>query len=109
MAHEAILPEGWVKPKGYSNGILAGEGRVLFIAGQVGWSAEEKFPSEMLVPQFEQALKNILEIVKKAGAWFSYNEEKLGQGRDKSKEFLAENPALLVEIEKLVREKLEQS
>ena len=67
MAHEAILPEGWVKPKGYSNGILAGEGRVLFIAGQVGWSAEEKFPSEMLVPQFEQALKNILEIVKTAG------------------------------------------
>ncbi len=67
MAHETILPEGWVKPKGYSNGILAGEGRVLFIAGQVGWSAEEKFPSEMLVPQFEQALKNILEIVKTAG------------------------------------------
>lgn len=49
-----------------------------------------------------------LDIVKKAGAWFSYNEEKLGQGRDKSKEFLAENTALLSEIEKLVREKLAQ-
>ena len=47
-----------------------------------------------------------LDIVKKAGAWFSYNDEKLGQGRDKSKEFLAENPALLAEIERLVREKL---
>jgi len=49
-----------------------------------------------------------LDIVKKAGAWFSYNEEKLGQGRDKSKEFLAEHPELLTEVEKLVREKLAQ-
>jgi len=47
-----------------------------------------------------------LDIVKKAGAWFSYNDEKLGQGREKSKEFLAENPELLNEIQKLVREKL---
>ena len=47
-----------------------------------------------------------LDIVKKAGAWFSYNEEKLGQGRDKSKEVLAENPELLAEIERLVRAKL---
>ena len=47
-----------------------------------------------------------MDIVKKAGAWFSYNDEKLGQGRDKSKEFLAENPELLKEIEQKVREKL---
>ena len=67
MKHESILPDGWIKPKGYSNGILAEKGRVLFMAGQVGWSAEEKFASEKLVPQFEQALKNILAIVKKAG------------------------------------------
>jgi len=46
------------------------------------------------------------DIVKKAGAWFSYNDEKLGQGRDKSKEFLEENPKILAEIEKKVREKL---
>ena len=58
------------------------------------------------------ALGNILDvavnmdIVKKAGAWFSYNDEKLGQGRDKSKEFLAENPDILKEIEQKVREKL---
>lgn len=49
-----------------------------------------------------------LDIVKKAGAWFSYNDEKLGQGRDKSKEFLEANPELLAEIERLVREKLAQ-
>lgn len=58
------------------------------------------------------ALGNVLdvavnmEIVKKAGAWFSYNEEKLGQGRDKAKEFMEEHPEVLKEIEKKVREKL---
>ena len=50
-----------------------------------------------------------LDIVKKAGAWFSYNEEKLGQGREKAKEFLEQNPEILAEIEKLVREKLAES
>ena len=49
-----------------------------------------------------------LDIVKKAGAWFSYNEEKLGQGREKAKEFLEQNPEILAEVEKLVREKLAQ-
>ncbi|MCD8024987.1 MAG: recombinase RecA [Candidatus Gastranaerophilales bacterium] len=58
------------------------------------------------------ALGNILDvavnmdIIKKAGAWFSYNDEKLGQGRDKSKEFLSDNPDILKEIEQKVREKL---
>ncbi len=47
-----------------------------------------------------------MDIVKKAGAWFSYNDEKLGQGRDKSKEFLEANPDILNEIETKVREKL---
>ncbi len=65
--HETILPEGWPAPKGYSNGILAAKGRTLFLAGQVGWTSEEKFVSEKLVPQFEQALKNIVAIVVKAG------------------------------------------
>lgn len=49
-----------------------------------------------------------LDIVKKAGAWFSYNEEKLGQGREKAKEFLEQNPEILAEVERLVREKLAQ-
>ncbi len=66
-SHDIILPEGWPTPKGYSNGILATTGRTLFLAGQVGWTPEEKFKSEKLVPQFEQALKNIVAIVEKAG------------------------------------------
>ena len=47
-----------------------------------------------------------LEIIKKAGAWFSYNDEKLGQGREKAKDYLEQNPEILKEIDTLVREKL---
>lgn len=47
-----------------------------------------------------------LDVVKKAGAWFSYNDEKLGQGRDKARDYLNANPELLAEIEGLVRAKL---
>lgn len=50
-----------------------------------------------------------LDIVKKAGSWFSFNDEKLGQGREKSKEFLAANPDILNTVETLVREKLAQN
>ena len=50
-----------------------------------------------------------LDIVKKAGSWFSFNDEKLGQGRDKAKEFLAENKDILDTVEKLVREKLAEN
>jgi enamine deaminase RidA (YjgF/YER057c/UK114 family) len=67
MSHDIILPDGWPVPKGYSNGILAAKGRTLFLAGQVGWTPEEKFASDKLVPQFEQTLRNIVAIVKKAG------------------------------------------
>ncbi len=46
-----------------------------------------------------------LNIVKKGGAWYSYNEMKLGQGRDNSKEFLKNNPEIMLEIEQLIKEK----
>ena len=46
------------------------------------------------------------DIIKKAGAWFSYNDEKLGQGRENAKEFLQDNPSILAEVEAKVREKL---
>lgn len=45
-------------------------------------------------------------IVKKAGSWYSYNDEKLGQGREKSKDFLDSNPNLRKEIENKVRDTL---
>jgi len=67
MAGRVLHPKGWKPPVGYANGILAPEGRVVFIAGQVGWDAEQRFHSEELVPQFEQALQNILAILAEAG------------------------------------------
>lgn len=67
MTHQTILPEGWDAPIGYANGILAQKGRVLALAGQVGWNADQVFESEDIIPQFEQALKNILAIVAAAG------------------------------------------
>jgi recombination protein RecA len=45
-------------------------------------------------------------IVEKAGAWYAFNGEKIGQGRDNSREFLKENPDLAIEIENKVRESL---
>jgi enamine deaminase RidA (YjgF/YER057c/UK114 family) len=64
---QVLHPPGWLPPIGYANGISVAAGRVVFVAGQVGWDAEQKFHSEELVPQFEQALKNILAIVAEAG------------------------------------------
>ena len=58
---------GWPKPKGYSNGIVA-KGRLVFVAGQVGWNAQEKFETSDFAGQARQALKNILAILAEAGA-----------------------------------------
>lgn len=49
-----------------------------------------------------------MDIIKKSGAWFSYGEERLGQGRDKVKELLASNAELYAKVEKGIKEKLEQ-
>jgi len=64
---EIIQPDGWAPTKGYSNGIFVNPGKILFIAGQVGWDENEVFQSTDVGPQFEQALKNTLAILEKAG------------------------------------------
>lgn len=61
-----LHPAAWKPPVGYANGIAA-EGRVVFIAGQVGWNAEQVFESRELAPQFEQALENVLAVLAEAG------------------------------------------
>ncbi len=63
---EVLMPDGWIPPVGYSNGIAA-RGRMVFIAGQVGWDEKQVFPGEDVAPQFEQALKNIIAILAEAG------------------------------------------
>jgi len=61
-----LQPPGWARAKGFANGIAA-KGTLVFIAGQVGWDATQKFHSEALAPQFEQALKNVLAVLAEAG------------------------------------------
>ena len=63
----ALLPEGWAPPIGYANGIEVDAGRIVFIAGQVGWDAQQRFASEDLIVQFEQALENVLAVLAVAG------------------------------------------
>lgn len=62
---DTIQPEGWAKPKGYANGMLA-DGR-LYIGGQIGWNAEQVFVAKDFIGQMEQALANIVAIVRAAG------------------------------------------
>jgi enamine deaminase RidA (YjgF/YER057c/UK114 family) len=62
-----LLPEGWAPAQGYSNGIEVEAGRIVFLAGQVGWDAQQRFHSTDIAPQFAQALDNILAVLAKAG------------------------------------------
>ena len=64
---DILHPKGWAPAVGYANGIAVSGGKLVFIAGQVGWDAAQKFHSEELAPQFEQALKNVLAVLAEAG------------------------------------------
>ena len=63
---QTLQPPDWAKPLGYANGIAA-SGRQVFIAGQVGWNAQQQFESDNFVSQTEQTLKNIVTILAEAG------------------------------------------
>ena len=63
---KVLLPAGWKAPVGYANGISAA-GRLVFVAGQVGWDAEQRFQSEDIAAQFQQALENVLAVLAEAG------------------------------------------
>ena len=64
---EFLQPPGWARPKGYSNGVVC-KGRMVFVAGQVGWDEQEKFQTDDLVGQVRQSLTNIVGILAQAGA-----------------------------------------
>ncbi len=65
--NEALLPEGWPRPKGYANGVAA-RGRQIFIAGQVGWDPSGVFETDDFAAQARQALLNIAAVLHTAGA-----------------------------------------
>lgn len=50
-----------------------------------------------------------MDIMKKSGAWFSYGETRVGQGRENTKQYLRDNPEIANEIEAKIREKIEES
>jgi len=64
---EVLQPPGWPRPKGYANGIAA-EGRLVFVAGQVGWDETETVVAEDIVGQVRQALANVVAVLAEAGA-----------------------------------------
>ncbi|MEO0650462.1 MAG: RidA family protein [Planctomycetota bacterium] len=69
MHNEAIEPEGWAAPKGYANGVLArGVSDLLFVAGQIGWDAQQRLVEGGFAAQFRQALENVRAVCEAGGA-----------------------------------------
>ena len=62
-----LQPPGWAQPRGYTNGIVA-EGRLVFVAGQIGWEKTGTFRAHDFVGQVRQCLENTLEVLAEAGA-----------------------------------------
>jgi enamine deaminase RidA (YjgF/YER057c/UK114 family) len=62
-----LLPSGWPRPRGYSNGVAA-RGEMVFVAGMVGWDATGRFTSDTLAGQARQALENVVAVLREAGA-----------------------------------------
>jgi enamine deaminase RidA (YjgF/YER057c/UK114 family) len=61
-----LLPSGWPRPRGYSNGVAA-RGEMVFIAGMIGWNADGTFPSATFAGQARTALENIVAVLREAG------------------------------------------
>ncbi|HSA79449.1 MAG TPA: RidA family protein, partial [Geminicoccaceae bacterium] len=62
-----LEPPGWPRPRGYANGVTA-DGRLVFVAGQIGWDPSGTVVSDDLVRQFERTLENTLAVLREAGA-----------------------------------------
>ena len=63
---QTLQPPGWARPKGFANGIAV-RGRLVFIAGQVGWTGQGEWRERAFAGQFRQALRNILDVLAEAG------------------------------------------
>ena len=94
--NEALLPEGWPRPKGYANGVAA-TGRQIYVAGQVGWNPQGVWETDDFAAQTRQALANIVAVLQSAGAqpkhivrmtWYvTSKREYLDAGREIGKAF----------------------
>ena len=87
-----LQPPGWAAPKGYANGVAA-RGTLVFIGGQVGWDAQQRFASDDFVAQAAQALENVVAVLREAGAAPEHVVRMTWYVVDK-REYLASLPAL---------------
>ena len=62
-----LQPPGWLPAKGYANGVAA-RGTQIFVGGQIGWNAQQKFETDDFILQTAQALRNIVAVLKEANA-----------------------------------------
>jgi enamine deaminase RidA (YjgF/YER057c/UK114 family) len=62
-----LQPPGWLSPKGYANGVAA-RGTQIYVGGQIGWNAQQQFESDDFIAQTGLALRNIVEVLREAGA-----------------------------------------
>jgi enamine deaminase RidA (YjgF/YER057c/UK114 family) len=62
-----LQPPGWSVPKGYANGVAA-RGTPVFVGGQIGWNADQRFTTDDFVGQARQALANVVAVLAEAGA-----------------------------------------
>jgi enamine deaminase RidA (YjgF/YER057c/UK114 family) len=62
-----LQPAEWLAPKGYANGIAA-RGTWVFVGGQIGWNAEQRFETDDFIEQTRQALKNIVAVLREGNA-----------------------------------------
>ena len=62
-----LQPPGWLAPKGYANGISA-RGTTIYVGGQIGWNRQQQFETDDFIEQTGQALRNIVEVLREAGA-----------------------------------------
>jgi enamine deaminase RidA (YjgF/YER057c/UK114 family) len=67
VSHRILQPDGWARPRGYANGVAA-RGQTIFVAGQIGWDAQQRLVPGDLVAQARQALANIVAVLAVDGA-----------------------------------------
>jgi enamine deaminase RidA (YjgF/YER057c/UK114 family) len=90
--HQALLPAGWKRPKGYANGVSA-RGRQIHVAGMIGWDGDETFRSDDFAEQARQTLRNTVDVLAAGGARPEHIVRMTWYVTDK-REYLAALPAV---------------
>jgi enamine deaminase RidA (YjgF/YER057c/UK114 family) len=97
---EFLQPEGWVKPRGYANGIAA-SGRMVFVSGMIGWDADGVFHTDDFAGQVRQALANVVAVLAAGGAKPEHIVRMTWYVLDK-KEYVAAYPEIGVAYRELI-------